>query len=406
MKMTKKVKKIEENFLTSNVFTFESYSRGCEETLVSTNISLQPMPAIRLTPNSSRRIHFAFGSKVGLVRLDEDGSIAENNILGKLVAIKANDIQAYCSFFETNGFLFPIASGGSEVIGILELQALVDRLHATLELMSTITDMSRTSYEKIVRMVFYHLFAPIVSVELNGGKYKYNSDKHQYSSFLESNKDAKRDSRLNDTFNNTDFLFTDTITSFSMNANFIDSVLNGTPADSKYELPLFKEVFTVYCAPRAGKPKSMLFINDFVFHYLYEVGIIDYVDLYEAHYVNDELDKTRFEGRLKATAVETAKYIIKEEIEKNLQRVRPTYSISKLEPAWKIDSLLSALYFGLFYMRPNMETYRRCANPKCGEFFLVPVSSRKKKYCCTACMNRDMAARKRARDKLNATKGQ
>lgn len=243
-------------------------------------------------------------------------------------------------------------------------------------------------------------------MELNGGKYKYISDKHQYSSFLESNKDADRDARLNDTFNNTDFSFTDTITSFTMNEDFVDSVLNGTPADSKYELPLFKEVFTVYCAPRAGKPKSMLFINDFVFHYLYEVGIIDYVDLHETHYVNDELDKTRFEGRLKMAAVETAKYIIKEEIEKNLQRVRPTYSISKLEPAWKIDSLLSALYFGLFYMRPNMETYRRCANPKCGEFFLVPVSSRKKKYCCTACMNRDMAARKRARDKLNETKGQ
>lgn len=154
--MTKKVKKIEENFLTSNVFTFESYSCGCEETLVSTNISLQPMPAIRLTPDSSRRIHFAFGSKVGLVRLNEDGSIAENNILGKLVAIKPNDIQAYCSFFETNGFLFPIVPGGSEVIGMLELQTLIDRLHATLELMSTITDMSRTSYEKIVRMVFYH----------------------------------------------------------------------------------------------------------------------------------------------------------------------------------------------------------------------------------------------------------
>ena len=55
-------------------------------------------------------------------------------------------------------------------------------------------------------------------------------------------------------------------------------------------------------------------------------------------------------------------------------------------------------------MRPNMETYRRCANPKCREFFLIPVSSRKKKYCCTACMNRDMAARKQARDKIKATK--
>lgn len=405
-KLEKKKKKIEENFLTGSIFTFESYACSCEETLVSTNISLEPLPALKLTPDRNKPVKFAFGSKVGLVRLNPDGSIAESNILGKLVAVKANDIKRYCSFFETYGFLFPIAMSNSEIIGIVELQALIDRLRATLELMSTITNMSRTSYEKIIRLVFYHLFAPIVSVEFNNGKCKYTSDKHLYSLFLESNQNAKRASRLDDTFNNTDFSFTDTISSFSINADFVDSVLNGTPADSKFALPLFQNVFTTYCSPREGKPKSMLFINDFVFHYLYEVGMIDHVDLDVTHYVNDEQNKDNFTEKLKSAAMETAKYIIKEEIDKNLQRVRPTYNIAKLEPAWKIDSLLSALYFGLFYMRPSMETYRRCANPKCGEFFLVPVSSRKKKYCCTACMNRTMAARKRARDKLNATKGQ
>ena len=191
-----------------------------------------------------------------------------------------------------------------------------------------------------------------------------------------------------------------------MNADLLDSILNGTPSDPKYETPLFKDVFTAYCSPRNGKPKAMLLINDFVFHYFYEVGIVSYVDLYKTSYVNNTIVKENFNDKLKSAAVITAKYLIKEEIESNLRRVRPTYNISTLEPAWIIDSLLSALYFGLFYMRPNMETYHRCANPKCGEFFLVPVSSRKKKYCCTACMNRDMAARKRARDKIKATKAE
>ena len=404
--MPKKENKIEENFLTSNVFLFNSYVCECETTYVSTNISLQPLPAIKLTPDKNSPIKFAYGSKVGLVRLNADGSIAESNILGKLVAIKPNDIKGYCSFFERNGFLFPITTERSETIGILELQALVDRLRATLELMSTVTDMSRTSYEKIIRLVFYHLFAPIIVVEMNNGNFKYTSDKHHYSSFLEANKDAQRDMRLKDTFNNAHFSFTDNISTFNLDSDFVDSVLNGIPTDSKYESPLFRNVFTVYCATRDDKPKSMLFINDFVFHYLYEVGIIEYVDLENTHYVNNTLDKNQFDDKLKSAAVEVAKYIIKEEIETNLQRVRPTYNTAKLEPAWKIDSLLSALYFGLFYMRPNRDTYRRCANPKCGNFFLVPVSSRKKKYCCTACMNRDMAARKRARDKLQSTVSQ
>ena len=406
MKVAKKIKKIEENFLTSNVFLFESYGCDCEGTYISTNISLQPMPAIKLTPNAKKRVQFAFGSKVGLVRLSDDGSIAESNILGKLLAIGKKDIKSYFSFFEKNGFLLPLAVGKPEVIDVTVLQVLVDRLQATLELMSTITDMSRTSYEKIIRLIFYHLFAPIVSIETKDGKYKYASDRHQYSKFLDENKDAKREDRLNDIFNNTDFSFSDSIASFTIDADFVDSILNGTPADNKYETPIFQNVFTAYCAPRDGKPRTMLFINDFTFHYFYEVGIIDYVDLEKTHYINDTVHKENFSETLKAATMETAKYIIKEEIESNLKRVRPIYNISKLEPAWKIDSLLSALYFGLFYMRPNMETYRRCANPKCGEFFLVPVSSRKKKYCCTTCMNRDMAARKRARDKLNATRFQ
>ena len=89
------------------------------------------------------------------------------------------------------------------------------------------------------------------------------------------------------------------------------------------------------------------------------------------YYVDEKVSKDNFTTQMKSRATEIAKFLIKEEIEANLRRVRPTYNIYKLEPTWTIDSLLSALYFGLFYMRPNMENYRRCANPKCGEFFLL-----------------------------------
>lgn len=396
-------KKIEENFLTSNIFLFESYGCDCEMATISENISDTPLPAIKIVTDTTRIIRFAFGSKVGLVRLNDDGSIAESNILGKLAAISPNNFAAYSSFFSRNGFLFPTSTTKPEFVGMAELQLIVDRLRATLELVSTITDMSRTSYEKIIRMIFYHLFAPIVSIETKDNRYKYSSNKHKYSTFLELHKDDVRDSRLNDTFNNEFFSFEDSLGNITLNADFVDSVLNNIITDSKYDSPLFHEVFSIYCSPRNDKPKTMLFINDFVFHYLYEVGVVDYVDLDNIHYIDDSIDRQSFSNQIKAAAVKTAKYIIKEEIETNLQRVHPTYDTNKLEPSWKIDSLLSALYFGLFYMRPNMENYRRCANPKCNQFFLVPISSRKKKYCCTACMNREMAARKRSRDKLRET---
>ncbi len=398
--MENKTKKIEENFLTSNVFLFESYGCICETASYSENVSSHTISALNLTVDKSNKIRFAFGSKVGLVRLNIDGSVAESNILGKLVAIHPYDFESYISFFNRNGFLFPISPSMSESIGILELRFIIDRLRATMELISTITDISRTSYDKIARLIFYHLFAPVVHIETKGSRYRYSSDKHQYSVFLEEHKYDPRDPRLNDTFNNETFTFTDNLGSTTINADFVDSVLCGRDVNSKYNTPLFRDVFTIYCSPRDDKPQNMLLINDFIFHYLYEVGIIDHVDLDSSYYIENSVKKENYNSQLKSTAVNIAKYILKEEIEANLKRVHPSYNISTLEPTWKIDSLLSALYFGLFYMRPHMETYRRCANPKCNEFFIVPISSRKKKYCCTACMNRDMAARKRARDRL------
>lgn len=397
-----KRKSIEENFLNSGIFTFSSYSCICKETLTCNNINAEPIPAIELHPNFNHHLSFAYGSKVGLVRLKDDGSIAESNILGKLVAIKPNDIDSYCSFFKENGYLLPLSSQKIETIELPTLQNIVDRLHATLELVSTITDMSRTSYEKIVRMIFFLLFTPIptITTDSANGKHIITSANHEYHSFIEENKDAKRDAKYNDTFNCTDFRFSDTISSLNMNADFVDSVLKGSPEDNKYETPFFKNVFTVYCMPRKNVPSTILTINDFMFHYFYEVGIIFRANLDKIWYVNDEYRKDNFDDRLKTAATKIAKKIIKEELERNLQTVRPSYNIEKLEPEWKIDSLLSALYFGLFYIRPNLETYRRCANEKCGEFFLVSVSSHNKKYCCTACMNRSMAARKRARDKI------
>ena len=399
-------KKVQENFFTSNVFLFESNGCTCEKAVTSKSIGEERLPAIKLTSDVNHKIHFAFASKKGLVRLNDDGSIAESNILGKLVAINRNNVKEYFSFFERNGFLIPIKKGKSEVIGMNELKILLDRLQAILELMSTITNMSKESYAKIIRLIFYLLFAPIVSIDMIGEKHKLLSDRHQYCTFLDKNKNGERDPRLEDTFNNENFDFTDNICSFSLNADMVDSILSGNAEYSRYDNVLFHDVFTTYCTPREGKSKLMLYINDFIFHYLYDVGIIDHVELDEIHYVNGTIHEENFNDKLKYAALQTAKYLIKEELEFSLRYVRPTYNISKLEPTWKIDSLLSALYFGLFYMRPNMETYRRCENIKCNEFFLVPVSSRKKRFCCKACMNRTMSARKRARDKIAETKSE
>lgn len=401
--MAKRNLNISENFLTSNVFTFDSYA--CVPAVERT----YPFPGeaietLKVYADKQSPIKFAFGSKVGLVRINTDGSVAESNILGKLTAIPGGRIENYFDFFKRNGFLFPLSATEYNPVDSIALQSIIDRLHATLELMSTITDMSRTSYENISRLIFYHLFAPVVEIETNGEKYSYRQALHPYTKNHEAACFLPHEDRLNDTFNNATFDFKDTVSGITLDSDFVSKMLNDTPPEDKYDNDHFKKIFAMYCAPKDAVSKRDRIINDFLFHYCYEIGMVEQADLASIIFFNGEVDKTNFSEEMKKAAMLTAKIIIKEEIELNLNRLKATYDIQKMEPAWRIDSLLSALYFGLFYMRPNSEIYRRCANPKCGEFFLVSVSSQKKKYCCKACMNRAMAARKRARTKIEESK--
>lgn len=79
--------------------------------------------------------------------------------------------------------------------------------------------------------------------------------------------------------------------------------------------------------------------------------------------------------------------------------VYPEYDSVIMEPRWRVESLMSALYFSIFYMKPNLELTRLCANPKCGRYFKVSRTSLKKKYCCPECANRANQNRYRARKK-------
>lgn len=399
-KNSKKNLEIIENFLSSNIFLFNSFS--CESKIDKT----YPFPGadveetLKVYSNKNCPIRFAFASKVGLVRLNEDGSIAESNVLGKLLAIDNKKLSNYNSFFKRNGFLLPISSDKFETMNALQISSVINRLNSTLELMSTITDMSRLSYEKIVRLIIKLLFSSIVEIETKDGKNKYTTTKHPYTLFLEKAAELSKDQRLSDTFNNTDFDFKDSIyAKTTLPVDFITKIAEGYAEEEKYTNPLFIKVLRVYLAPRESIQKSFLLINDFLFQYFYNVGIIQNVEGDKTIYANDEVHKEKFDDKLKDAAIKVAKLLIKEEIEFNLRRVRVSYNITKMEPSWKIDSLLSALYFGLFYMRPSLEIYRRCANPKCNEFFLVSVTSHKKKYCSKECMNRDIQTRYRANQK-------
>ena len=50
----------------------------------------------------------------------------------------------------------------------------------------------------------------------------------------------------------------------------------------------------------------------------------------------------------------------------NLDGIHPVYNSETMAPSWKVDSLLCAAYFSIFYLKPDLELYRPCDNPRCG----------------------------------------
>ena len=91
---------------------------------------------------------------------------------------------------------------------------------------------------------------------------------------------------------------------------------------------------------------------------------------------------------MKFSILEIARHILGEEINANLSGIFPKYDTKTMSPSWKVDSLLSAIYFSIFYLKPDLELYRQCANPRCQRYFLVKTTSTRTKYCCTECCNR------------------
>lgn len=383
----KKIKNI--NFFINNVFLFESSTCICE--LIITKENSITKESIKIS-NTNNKLKYAYAPKIGLVLLDSEGKIQENNILGKLITIKKDNLLEYIRFFEKFGFIFPIKNE-FEIFSSDALLSIIKRLRATVELFSTITDISRTSYEKITRLIFYHLFAPI---------YKFNAyaeTKHPYTIFHENAQSLKIDKKFYDTFNNNEFIINDTIKKdYIIKNELVTSLRNNDFDEPNINNDLFKNCLRIYLAPQEDVTNNNKIINDFLFHNLMEIGQIKSISIDSIEYF-EKPNKENFDSRMKNQSVNIGRFIIKHELENNLKKIKPTYDINKLEPSWKIDSLLSALYFGLFYMNPKMEIYRQCACKSCGNYFIVSVTSKKKKYCSKECQNRDMQARYRANHK-------
>lgn len=382
-----------ENFFQDSLFILNSY--GCDCAIDQINEAPGVVRHVfKVLAMTNKPVRFAFQPKTGLVRLADNGSVADDNVLGHLLAIKDGDINSYINFFQKNGFFFNTKHDEYEEINDETLLKFITRLKATVKLMSYISDNQRKYYKEILTLTLFLLLSPSETLQI--GNHQYQTCKHtklqeainrglnkKFNSFNQ-NPDEDWNIKIKDSIYGTYKIHIDLAKHYE--------------ADEDIFTPTMKKIVHSYFADKDA-PKDIRIIEELLFHVLNDIGVFHKVTNEEIIFATSSIKWENYDDKLKAATIEVAKIVLGEEINDNVKGVAPEYDISIMEPRWKVDSLMSALYFSVFYMKPNMQITRQCANPRCNAFFTVPRTSSKKKYCSPACASRDCQNRYRANKK-------
>lgn len=381
---------IKENFYENILFRFESCSCDCVTDLEHIAPGEEPIRKYKLQALPESKLLFAYAAKKGLVRIASNGTIEEANVLGTLMAIPNKSIKDLSLFMKENGFLFPISAEYYEEIDGNILYSIMERLRMTVELMTAANEIHK-DYQKILSLTISLLFAEDLTIKTDVMAQSYATKHHAYIDLLKAANCNVSYEREQEAINSKFYTVTDTIYgSYQLSIQEYNDITGGYSSKPGFNIPPFRNIMALYLNLESlGIEKK---ITDFLFHYFHEVGMLDFNNSL-AYYEPPNLDA--FTKEMKESLIEIAHYIIGEEINANLDGIHPVYDSEKMAPSWKVDNLLCALYFSIFYLKPDLELYRPCDNPKCGKYYLVKTTSTKTKYCSTACCDRVMQARYR-----------
>ncbi len=386
--------KKDENFYKESLFSFQNPSCVC---LVDT-INESPTDVKRIfkvIKDGSKLIQFAFQPNKGVVRINpKTGSVEEDNVLSKLISIDSSSINNFTKFFEKNGFLFPLNDAMNQIDDETLLK-IISNLQTTVNLMSQISEITRKDYKRMLASSIYLLFASPIEINIGKNTYKI-SDNKRLKEILKKGREHSVNPATKQYNKDWEFEVQDSI--YGTHKVHIDIYRH--EVDDPESDEFWKSVYYSY-VNYIDAPKNERLLIEVLFH-LYE----NYGSFYEASateisfFNKRKVDWKLLEDyRFKQAILEMSKFAVSEEINGNLHGIYPEYDMNLMEPRWRVDGLLSALYFSLFYMKPNVELMRLCANPKCGKYFIISRTSSKKKYCCPECANRANQNRYRARIK-------
>lgn len=379
-----------ENFfnLGNDYFSLKGYR--CFTGVDVVNLSPGEMRhTLKIQSDEQNELHYAFSGSNGLCRTTPMGSVRKENLLSELISLP-NEVDSIRSFFEENGFFFPVSKTEYEEVDIYSLTEVVNHIKATVLLMSEIEEPNR-NYEKILYLTLYLLLSERVSIKLNSMSQPYSTCYHGFIKTLEKASSVPEIDGTKEGFESETYIINDSVykPTYDLNIEEYQDIISGSSLTNRYpginDLR-YKDIVYLYRNAPNETPAARITI-DFLFHLMRRVGVVSKVTFGNGIEFYDEPAIENFDDNLKQTLIIVAKIVLNEEINSNLSGIVPRFVASKMEPSWKATNLLSALYFSIFYMRPGSEIYRECANPACNNHFLVKTSNGRKKYCSPNCRN-------------------
>lgn len=375
---------IKENFFENILFKYETCSCDCVEDIEHIAPGEEPISKFKLQALPTQPLLFGYAAKDGLVRIAPNGTIAERNILGTLISLVNKPKKDLISFMKENGSIFPISDEKYETFPEEKIYGIITRLKMTVELM-TATSEIRKDYQKICNLTIQLLLSDEISINTSEMANPYTSCHHKYVDFIMNPPSQISENHQQDNFDGEIYYIKDSIYgSYKLYTTDYYEIESGSLTVPGFTVGFYQNLTAAFLNYEGeGILKK---INDFLFHYLHDMVRVSKMD---------------YSGEMKSALLEIAKYVIGEEINANLDGIHPVYNSETMTPSWKVDSLLCAAYFSIFYLKPDLELYRPCDNPRCGRYFLVRTTSTRNRFCSQECCNRvtQDRYRKRKREK-------
>ena len=391
--------------VSSEVFMFENPACGIDVD-VSHSMPGYTQTTVKVYKNDQPSKRFAFMAGRGLVRLRNSEKAEVEDILGQLLSLTDAD-EDIITFIRENGYLLPIVvePGEYQEIKFDSLKKVVGRIRATVHLMSQVGSVQK-DYHAIAGLILYLLFDDDIEIQGPDGSIMYRSCKHPFAEKFKGvsmlpEVDGEIEANRYGYFNIPDTIYCENYRFAS--DEYIDIIdggySNNYPGISDIR---YHDIVYMYRNALAENEEIRLAI-DFLFHFMHEVCVVEDVNSEGQYLPYSSINENGFTDAMQDAALRLAKIVINEEVNSNLSGIKPYYDVGRMEPSWKAESLLSSIYFSIFYLRPGIEIYKKCANPNCGLSFLVKTTSTKRKYCSPECSNAMAQRNFRRRKKLNDT---